>query len=90
MKTKPTKTLVRAYECPNCHDLVYSRARHDFRRCSCGAIFVDGGFDYVRLGYVHDRAPRLVRKFVKATRDELFADWSSISDKFGIIKGGKK
>jgi tRNA(Ile2) C34 agmatinyltransferase TiaS len=36
--------------CPRCGDIIESRHRHDFVRCKCGAIFTDGGNDYVRRG----------------------------------------
>ena len=35
-------------KCRRCGDVIWSMYRHDFTRCSCGAIAVDGGYDYVR------------------------------------------
>ena len=32
-------------KCPVCKDIVFSRTTHDFRYCSCGNLFVDGGFE---------------------------------------------
>jgi len=37
-------------QCAKCKDIIESYNRHDFRRCKCGAIFVDGGKDYMRRG----------------------------------------
>lgn len=37
--------------CPRCGDEVYSNSRHDFESCLCGAVFIDGGWDYKRVGY---------------------------------------
>uniref|UniRef100_A0A6M3XZN9 DUF7695 domain-containing protein n=1 Tax=viral metagenome TaxID=1070528 RepID=A0A6M3XZN9_9ZZZZ len=37
--------------CLVCGDIIQSMHRHDFVPCSCGAIFVDGGNDYTRIGY---------------------------------------
>lgn len=34
---------VSAVKCLECKDTIYSRANHDFHRCTCGLIFVDGG-----------------------------------------------
>jgi len=34
---------VKIYQCPKCKEWVYSRARHDFKQCSCGVLAVDGG-----------------------------------------------
>jgi hypothetical protein len=38
--------------CHRCSDIIESLNRHDFKKCSCGAIFVDGGKDYLRRGGV--------------------------------------
>jgi len=46
------KTIVRnAIRCDSCLDEIESAHRHDFRYCSCGAVFVDGGKDYLRRGW---------------------------------------
>ena len=45
--TRITRTAVR---CPTCGETIESGHRHDFVKCSCGAIYVDGGQDYARLG----------------------------------------
>lgn len=37
-------------KCKKCGDIIESKHRHDFVRCKCGAIFVDGGHDYIRRG----------------------------------------
>ena len=34
--------------CLKCKDEVYSAHRHDFVTCSCGAVAVDGGMEYLR------------------------------------------
>ena len=39
-----------AAQCAKCGDEIYSNHRHDFVSCSCRAIFVDGGRDYLRRG----------------------------------------
>lgn len=36
--------------CPNCRCGIYSVATHDFHYCPCGSLFIDGGFDYMRVG----------------------------------------
>jgi hypothetical protein len=35
--------------CRKCRDVVYSIYRHDFSTCKCGAVSLDGGFDYCRI-----------------------------------------
>ena len=37
-------------QCILCKDIIESIHRHDFIYCKCGAIFVDGGRDYLRRG----------------------------------------
>lgn len=37
-------------QCRQCGDIIESRYRHDFVSCKCGAIFTDGGKDYIRRG----------------------------------------
>ena len=39
-----------AAQCAACQDVIESTHRHDFRSCSCQAIFVDGGKEYLRRG----------------------------------------
>jgi hypothetical protein len=34
--------------CLKCNDIIESTHRHDFVGCKCGAIYVDGGHDYLR------------------------------------------
>ena len=36
--------------CALCGDEIFSESRHDFRSCSCGEIFIDGGPSYLRRG----------------------------------------
>ena len=40
--------------CNKCGDVIESKHRHDFVRCKCGAIFTDGGTDYIRRGFPTD------------------------------------
>lgn len=37
-----------AITCKKCGDTIRSMNKHDFRRCSCGAVAVDGGSWYGR------------------------------------------
>jgi hypothetical protein len=36
--------------CKKCDDFIFSKHVHDFVECKCGAIFVDGGQEYLRRG----------------------------------------
>ncbi len=37
-------------KCLKCGDEIESKSVHDFVSCKCGAIFTDGGREYVRQG----------------------------------------
>lgn len=37
-------------KCKKCNSIIESTYRHDYVRCACGEIFVDGGDDYFRYG----------------------------------------
>ncbi len=39
-------------QCSRCGDVIESVYRHDFRACTCGTIFVDGGKSYLRRGWM--------------------------------------
>jgi hypothetical protein len=74
--------------CPRCHDVIYSRARHDFHSCSCGGVSVDGGFEYMRgLQSIDLPGPvESVKLLVQATKDELYDDWNRRINEYGIIR----
>lgn len=38
-------------QCKHCEDIVESKHQHDFKRCRCGAVAVDGGLDYLRRSF---------------------------------------
>jgi len=48
---KSTKKIKRNRACClKCGKTIESKFRHDFVKCECGEIFVDGGKDYLRRG----------------------------------------
>ncbi len=42
------KIIHNRVRCELCGDVIESKYRHDYKRCSCGNIAVDGGNDYLR------------------------------------------
>ena len=45
------KRLIRnRIKCLKCGDIIESTYRHDWVQCTCGACYVDGGHDYMRIG----------------------------------------
>lgn len=52
--TTRRKIIRNRARCKECGDVIESTHVHDFVRCTCHAIFVDGGREYVRRGMVGD------------------------------------
>ena len=51
MRTTNTKQIIQnEAQCMKCGDIIVSKHVHDFVQCRCGAIFVDGGMEYLRRG----------------------------------------
>ena len=45
------KRLIRnRIKCLKCGDIIESKSVHDWVQCTCGACFIDGGHDYMRIG----------------------------------------
>ena len=76
-------TKVNAIRCPKCGDVVFSRARHDYRGCTCGAVAIDGGLDYFRVVGAPDDDMSFMVLTVFATPYELYQDWACELDRFG-------
>ena len=84
---------INAIQCPKCGDLIFSRANHDFRSCTCGDTSVDGGFSSYggRILYKpENKFPKMIEIEVKATKRELYDDWNHRKNKYGLIKGSNK
>lgn len=43
-------TIQRGIRCKSCSEDIFSNSVHDFVTCKCGAVYIDGGFDYMRVG----------------------------------------
>lgn len=55
-------------ECSNCKAVLISLHRHDYRECPCfettdnkQGVMIDGGDDYVRMGWGTDVAPLAIQ-----------------------------
>jgi hypothetical protein len=51
-------------QCPSCTDVLVSLHRHDFKYCSCGECYIDGGREYTRIGFHSAQPDSLVGDFV--------------------------
>lgn len=47
---KKSRLIRNRIRCVKCGDIIESKSVHDLKSCSCGAVFVDGGLDYQRIG----------------------------------------
>lgn len=84
---KPIK--VNAIQCQDCKDTIFSRANHDCRHCSCGKIYIDGGFNEHGGMGMTDKQPLYVQITVDASKAELYDDWNKSIDKYGRIPNEK-
>ena len=76
---------IKAARCNKCNVIIYSRARHDYIRCTCGSIAVDGGqTDYVRiLGNPDDFELKTIE--LNVTIEELLDDYTSGRNELGKL-----
>lgn len=70
------RTRVSTVTCNGCGEEIFSCARHDFRSCKCGKLHIDGGFDYVKVGFHPEIGYTQRIRYVPQTRKELFDDWN--------------
>lgn len=88
--TKKEKLKVSAIKCPKCGDTIFSRAHHNFYYCSCGGCFIGCLISRkCALGRWDPKyfAPKSFDIEIKVTKEELYEDWNSSINKYGIIKG---
>jgi len=76
--------MIQALQCKHCLNIIYSRHRHDFRKCDCGAVAVDGGFDYFKVNGNFEDFNYLKINKNKLLEFILFSDWN-----FGNINAEK-
>jgi hypothetical protein len=53
MSTK-LKIIRNSIVCLDCNEELVSKHRWDFKRCTCGKVCVDGGFDYCKRSIADD------------------------------------
>ena len=52
---KKEKIISNIIKCKKCGDIIESKSTNDYKKCSCGAVAVDGGIDYLkRIGNEED------------------------------------
>ena len=52
---KKEEIISNKIKCKKCRDIIESKSANDYKKCSCGAVAVDGGKDYLkRIGQEED------------------------------------
>ncbi|WP_457920780.1 DUF7695 domain-containing protein [Paenibacillus gyeongsangnamensis] len=52
------KIIKNVIRCLSCNDTIESKSTHDYQKCSCGEVSVDGGKDYLKRTYPHGNPAR--------------------------------
>jgi hypothetical protein len=70
VSSKPAKKhdrpiVVNCVLCPGCGALIYSMSVHHYHHCLCGGVMVDGGFEYLRMGYGETKQGTILEKKMK-------------------------
>lgn len=45
---KKEEIISNKIKCKKCGDIIESKSINDYKKCSCGAVAVDGGKDYLK------------------------------------------
>ena len=45
---KKEEIISNKIKCKKCGDIIESKSTNDYKKCSCGAVAVDGGIDYLK------------------------------------------
>ncbi len=48
MEKKKEVIISNKIKCKKCGDIIESKSTNDYKRCSCGAVAIDGGKDYLK------------------------------------------
>ena len=75
---------LKAIHCRNCDEVVYSRAQHDFRECSCGYVHVDGGHHYFKYGTLPGAEFDVTEVEISVSLGDLYEDWDTMADQYGV------
>ena len=52
---KKEEEISNKIKCKKCGDIIESKSTNDYKKCSCGAVAVDGGTEYLkRIGNEND------------------------------------
>jgi len=82
--------IIETYQCPKCKQWIYSRARHDYKKCGCGELAVDGGhYDkdlWVAESIIGHINPETKKVTIETTKQKLYKDWNENINQLGELK----
>lgn len=67
-------TIQNGVQCSQCGEEIFSNSRHDLVACECDDIFIDGGFDYIRVGFTTSMPVDVTREIDRETLPRYFRD----------------
>lgn len=74
--------------CHKCDDFIFSKHRHDYVECKCGAIAVDGGQEYLRrvgdMSAASDYSWSIPDELYRACGEAAEEAYNTGRNKFGI------
>jgi hypothetical protein len=77
---------LKAIHCKSCNEVLYSRAQHDFRECSCGYVNVNGGQHYFKYGHAPGAEFSVTEIDVDVSLSDLYDDWNDMADNYGVVQ----
>ena len=76
---------IQCVKCIECGDIIFSRARHDFRSCGCGYTSIDGGLEYSKVSCEDLNTVICLEVDLPVTKKELYNDWNYHLNNYGIL-----
>ena len=92
------KFKVIGIKCIFCNSIIYSRAHHDYRKCSCGNCSIDGGLridghpthGYQRIsGAYTEEIIKYDFASINDLKQAMFNDWNKSLNNYGLILDNK-
>lgn len=80
--------VITGIKCKNCGEIIFSRASHDMRFCSCKTVAVDGGQATECFNVTFTKSPEdfvMVKFNSSLTKQQLYDDYNNRIDKYGVI-----
>jgi hypothetical protein len=84
---------VKGIKCPICKEFIISRANHDFIRCGCGNLYIDGGFyatkenfhSFSRVGFKDSTNIEVGSIELDISEKDLYNFWNKESNTFSVF-----